>query len=175
LSTRKTKHKPVLYISQPITQFPDIMMQERYSTKDESPGKQVKASAVDTKKVVNETKNEHSYPQEREVVTHSGVDIHVEDEVESNSNPFDTKRNKHYSLQRVKHFKEMTVSERLVYLESFPEQLGPIYCLYLTETTTYTGILLNKYDETIEIKLPNNTKATITIKDLQEIRMLGFH
>jgi hypothetical protein len=176
LSTRKIKHKPVLYISQPITQFPNITMQERYSTKDESTKKQVKASneTIDTQKVVHrhQAETEQSY---EDVVKHSGEDKPVSDEVESTSNPFDTKRKKQSSLQRVKHFREMTVSERIVYLENFPIQLAPISCLYITETTTYTGTLLGKFEESIEIKLPNNTKATILIEDLQEIRMLGFH
>lgn len=175
MSTRKIKHKPVLYISQPTTKFPDIMMQERYSTRDESSTKQEKASneMIATKKVVYEqqTETERSFEE-----IGSDLDIHdYHDEVESSSNPFDTKRKKHHSLQRVKHFREMTVSEKLVYLENFPVQLGPISCLYITETTTYTGILLNKFEEAVEIKLPNTTKATIMIKDLQDIRMLGFH
>jgi Spore coat protein CotO len=152
------------------------MMQERYSTRDESSVKQVKASneMVDTKKVVHEHQIETELSYE-EIGNHSGLDIPDKDEVESNSNPFDTKRKKHYSLQRVKHFREMTVSEKLVYLENFPVQLAPIPCLYITETTSYTGILLNKFEESIEIKLPNNTKATIMVEDLQDIRMLGFH
>jgi hypothetical protein len=176
LSTRKTKHKPVLYISQPTTKFPDIMMQERYSTRDESSRKQAKNSneISDTKKVVNEhqIKTDHL---DIKNVNQDVVEISVEDEVESTSNPFDTKRKRHHSLQRVKHFREMNVSEKLSYLENFPVQLGPIFCLYFTETTTYTGNLLNRYEEQIEIRLPNNTKATIVVEDLQDIRMLGFH
>ncbi|WP_404331239.1 CotO family spore coat protein [Mesobacillus maritimus] len=176
MSTRKIKHKPVLYISQPITQFPDIMMQERYSTRDELYRKQVKSSneIADAKKVVNEHQIKTEY-RDREIVNKTDEVIPVADEVESTSNPFDTKRKRHYSLKRVKHFREMAVSEKLIYLENFPEQLGPIFCLYFTETTTYTGILLNNFEEKIEIQLPNNSQATIMIEELQDIRMLGFH
>lgn len=165
-----------MYISQPITQFPDIIMQERYSTRDDLSRKQVKASneIADTKKMVNQQQIKTEHP-DREIVEQTDEMIPVADEVESTSNPFDTNSKRQYSLKRVKHFREMTVSEKLIYLENFPEQLGPIFCLYFTETTTYTGILLNKFEETIEIQLPNNTKATIMIEELQDIRMLGFH
>jgi hypothetical protein len=179
LSTKKTKHKPVIYISQPITQFPDVMMQERYSSREETSRKSVEASNENVgvaKKVVSEhrTKTEQSNSYNK-VINDSSIDVPIENEVESNSNPFNTLRKKQYSLQRVKHFREMSVSEKLAYLEKFPEQLAPISCLYFTEATTYTGFLLNQFEDRIEIQLPNNTKASISLEDLQDIRMLGFH
>lgn len=177
MSTRKPKHQPVLYINQPITQFPDISMQERFSTREEPSGIQRKASNMlaDIDDTDHLSENDHSYSQNKHFVHHSEEESSGDDGRESHSNPFDTKRRTEYSFQRVKHFREMTVSEKITYLENYPIQLTPITCLYFTETTTYTGILLSNLDDSIEIQLPNHRKAVIDKADLKEIRMLGFH
>lgn len=177
MSTRKPKHQPVLYISQPITQFPDITMQERYSTREELSESSRKASNMLTDIDEHDSLTEigHSYSQKGHFVHQSEEESSSVDDREPYSNPFDTKRRTEYSFQRVKHFREMTVSEKIAYLENYPIQLAPISCLYLTRTTTYTGFLLSNLDDSIEIQLPNHRKAIIDKADLQEIRMLGFH
>lgn len=179
MSSRKINHKPMLYIRQPITQFPNIAMQDRYFTREE-PSKKGKHDKnrnmnelnVDTLKtdiVVD------SDIDEENLIKTNTIDSDFQDKVEADSNPFDTKRKKQYLFQRVKNFKEMSIDEKLIYLENFPEQLSPVSCLYITENTTYTGVLLNNLENLVEITLPNSSKASLDKSDILEIRMLGFH
>jgi hypothetical protein len=172
LSSEKIKHKPKLYISQPISQSPDIMMQRRYSTRNATPVNQPKDEQLFIEKNADMTLED---VETGDLHSQEGTSVQSSVEVESTSNPFDTKRKKQYSFQRVKNFKEMTIDEKLTYLENFPEQLEPVPCLFFTPNTTYTGILHRKTDDKIDIILPNHTQKTISKKELHEIRMLGFH
>ncbi|SEN15696.1 Spore coat protein CotO [Mesobacillus persicus] len=177
MSSRKVKHKPVLYISQPITKFPDVVMQYRYSTREESSKKIKKDKSLMANELnenVLKTVTDSSIGEEKfsETVT---VQEDFLEEAEADLTPFDTSRKRKYSFQRVKNFKEMSISEKIIYLENFPEQLAPVSCLYFTEQTTYTGVFLKNLEHQVEITLPNKTNVTIDKSEILEIRMLGFH
>lgn len=81
---------------------------------------------------------------------------------------------KRSSFNRVKPFKEMNNSERINYLLHFPKQLPPVPCIFQTEETSFKGILINKNETIIEIKLLDDTMATIEIDQIKEIKMIGF-
>ncbi len=152
-------------------------MQERYSTREEPSENQQNGSnkLAELDNSDHHTEVDHPYSQKGHFGHPSEEESSGDDGRASYSNPFDTKRRTEYSFQKVKHFREMTVTEKVDYLENYPIQLTPLTCLYFTETTTYTGILLNNLDDSIEIQLPNRRKAVIDKADLQDIRMLGFH
>ncbi|MCM3586167.1 spore coat CotO family protein [Mesobacillus maritimus] len=167
MSNRKTKHKPTLYISQPMFQFPKVIMQERYSTKEERFSEE--QTTVKEEHLSPASKDTDIEPVEIEIASNQ------ETEVESSSNPFDTKRKNHFTLQRVKHFREMTVAEKLAYLEHFPKQLNAVNCLYVLEDSTYTGVFIQNDNGLIEIKLSNGKNATLRQSEIKDIKMLGFH
>ncbi|MBM4764265.1 CotO family spore coat protein [Bacillus sp. B15-48] len=172
MSVKKLNHKPMLYIHTPITQFPDIIVQNRYSVREEIKNKKTEENLQLSKNGQTKQINDLTSSDESKNIPANPEKIDLE---ELSLNPFDTTRRKHFSMSRVKNFKDMDISEKLVYLENFPAQLKPVSCLYFTEITTYAGVLLSHSEEEIEIMLPNKTKTSLNKGDLQDIKMLGFH
>jgi len=79
-----------------------------------------------------------------------------------------------YSFKRVKSFKEMNTLEKLNYLDHFPKMLPPVPCIFATESSSVRGYLLNKTEDSIEIKLFNDKTLEIPIEQVIEIKMLGL-
>jgi len=68
----------------------------------------------------------------------------------------------------------MDVEEKLDYLANFPRQLPPVPCLFQTEGKAVRGILKEKNNREVIVKLFDQTESTILIKDLVEVRMVGL-
>jgi hypothetical protein len=196
LSSKKGKHRPLLYIDQPEVKFPTVIMQEVYSIKVSSHKEtnylqKEKAplsdlEAADYPNLAEESTEESAEQNillekvmEKELEESSTPALSIEDVQEQapalDSSPFDTKRKYDYSFRRVKNFKDLDIDEKLLYLENFPEQLSPVSCLYITPDTTYIGILTNNDGEAIEVQLRNGSSVALSKSDIQEIRMLGFN
>ncbi|WP_338449021.1 CotO family spore coat protein [Niallia oryzisoli] len=80
-----------------------------------------------------------------------------------------------YSFKRVKSFKEMNTLEKLNYLEHFPKLLPPVPCIFATGSSSVRGFLLNKTEDSVEIKLFNDKIMDIPIEQITEVKMLGLH
>lgn len=88
----------------------------------------------------------------------------------------EVKQKKHgYGLRRLKTFREMDIEEKLDYLHQFPKQLPPVPCLFQTANKALRGLLLDKTDDHIVLRLLDKSEATVGIKDLIEIRMIGLN
>ncbi|PLR97592.1 CotO family spore coat protein [Bacillus sp. T33-2] len=79
-----------------------------------------------------------------------------------------------YSFQRVKSFREMTIPERLSYLEGFPKQLPPVACTFKTGDKVYKGFLSKRNEDTIEIEDFENTIISLNIDGIKEINIVGY-
>ncbi|GIN62991.1 hypothetical protein J27TS8_29840 [Robertmurraya siralis] len=79
-----------------------------------------------------------------------------------------------FSFKRVKPFREMNIEEKLDYLTHFPRQLPPVPCLFQTEDKVLRGILKEKKEQEVIVKLFDKTEVTIPTKDLIEVRMIGL-
>lgn len=85
-----------------------------------------------------------------------------------------TRKQQSYSFKRVKSFKEMNTVERLNYLEHFPKLLPPVPCVFVTSNSSTKGYLVNKMEDSIEIKQFNDKKMQIPIEQLTEVKMIGL-
>ena len=85
-----------------------------------------------------------------------------------------TKKQAMYSFNRVKGFKEMTIVEKLNYLENFPKQLPPVPCIFMTKNSSIKGFLQKVTEEMIEIKQFNDKNIEQNMNDITDIRMIGL-
>ncbi|WP_141432779.1 CotO family spore coat protein [Bacillus sp. 03113] len=186
----KEKRKPLLYIEQPSFQIANWKMQEVYSrekAEKEKLAKQLEELRQEDIKADERKKNGYKginggwmkseLPEELKGDL-SSVEVHEAiqqfEREQQNEKRFQSTKNQPFSLKRLKSFKEMDTKERLEYLIKFPKQLPPVACVFQTETGSYKGILLNKEEEFIEIKLQNEETEKISIPSLVEVKMIGF-
>jgi hypothetical protein len=85
-----------------------------------------------------------------------------------------TKKQAMYSFNKVKGFKEMTILEKLKYLENFPKQLPPVPCIFMTKNSSIKGFLQKVREEIIEIKQFNDKNIEQNMNDITDIRMIGL-
>ncbi len=88
------------------------------------------------------------------------------------SNP--KRKKQSYSFNRVKSFKEMNTIERLNYLVHFPKLLPPVPCVFVTKSRSVKGFLMNKEEDSIEVKQFNDQMIQISIGELIEVKMIGL-
>ncbi|MFE8700412.1 CotO family spore coat protein [Cytobacillus sp. FJAT-54145] len=77
-------------------------------------------------------------------------------------------------LRKVKSFREMNTEERIQYLVNFPKQLPPVPCMVYTLSETYRGFITGRTEGEINLKLMDQKKKSILIKEIKEIKMAGF-
>lgn len=78
-------------------------------------------------------------------------------------------------FRRVKPFRAMSVNEKLNYLIAFPRPLTPVYCLFSTSDFSYSGILINQFEDEVEIKLLNGETAKIKTDAIKNIKIQVLH
>ncbi|WP_080847119.1 CotO family spore coat protein [Cytobacillus gottheilii] len=166
----KEKKEPLLYINQPNIHYPEVNMQSVFSSKKTKVEEEVQpevTAKVDTFKEEKRTEEVVASIENKQDV------IEEYDEQQSvQSNPFSKERKS--SFTRLKSFKEMTVLERLHYLDHFPKQLPPVACIFESTDSSVKGFLVNKTDFVIDVKTFNNNVETLDIRDLISVKMIGL-
>lgn len=186
------RKKPFLHIQQAEIQVPIRHMQEVYHSRKKEKKKQDKPELLH----VNE--GEENLSQEKKQLQNADLDANVErhpdlavneeikeeatesidkeKERSKESSPFLRHQEKKSgpTFQRLKSFKEMNILERLDYLINFPKQLIPVSCQFETEDQSIRGFLVNKTEESIEVRKHDGDVITIDIKSLKEVKMLGM-
>lgn len=190
MAIEKMNREPLLYIQQPDFNKPKIMMQTIYV----SPNSKGKSSreAVNEKKVSNHKDvTKYLVNTNDEVVdvillsenseVQEGRKEHTSENIQAIIEEYDSKyvySEQHtstgYPMNTIKSFKEMDINERISYLRNFPKKLPPVTCLYMTKDQLLRGFLVGKTDEKIEIKQLNQSIITLKIKEIIEIKMLGY-
>lgn len=178
MSKKKTKREPLLYIHQPDFTVIAGKMQESYSLKEaektkspmpkQSVVEESEVAVEEQRKSIGMTKvvpDEVALTPEEVQKTVEAYDQNAEQEAEK----------REYGMRRLKSFREMDIEERLVYLLHFPKQLPPVPCRFQTEKKEWRGILIEKTDEQIVLKLFDQSEITIPIQDLIAVRMIGLN
>lgn len=178
----KKEKEPLFYIQQPNFQFPETKMQTVYSSRTAELDRKKKqledrpehnATMNNTLKKTNDTAVEKVAEQEKVQKTIEKFEAEREEKEEAPSYSFTTEKRKP-SFQRVKSFKEMTTLERLDYLIDFPKQLPPIPCIFETDEKAIRGFLVSKDEESIKIKLFDESFEQISIQTLNQVKMIGL-
>ncbi|MFB6465360.1 CotO family spore coat protein [Cytobacillus sp. Hz8] len=190
MAMQKIKQEPILYIQQPEFNKPNIKMQaifvarnskgrilnERIDNPEEKEYQNRKETIVDTNDEVVEVmilseingtqveRYEQSSEQIQAII--EAYDAYFVETLQQLSTG--------YQIDKRKFFREMTIPERIQYLVNFPKEVPPVTCLYLTKDQLVRGFLINKNDECIEIKQLNQSIIKLKIRDITEIKMLGF-
>ncbi len=71
-------------------------------------------------------------------------------------------------------FKDLSVEDKIKYLLDLPDSVPKIRCEFITEDNMYRGILLEKKDSEIVVRVLGKENITITIEEINDIQMLGF-
>lgn len=179
MATKKQK-EPFFYILQPKINFPEANMQDVYSNREErkkkinSSNHKTVSEEINLEKADKKTEESNPLNQESEETTVLIEKYNAESGVrEAETSEHSTKQHAS-SFNRVKRFKEMNTLERLDYLIHFPKQLPPVPCIYDTDSGTFRGILIEKSDSDIEIKLLNGKTVDLPIDTIKEVRMIGL-
>jgi hypothetical protein len=200
----KQSRDPLLYIMQPAIQYPKANMQEKFVVTNkivkeqdnpllnedaknkfdsqteaetiEQANKETesKMELVKEKKVYkkgNSTYKEDLISNEVQDIIHN---YHLDRSDQEETDVKSTKKQAMYSFNRIKGFKEMTIVEKLNYLENFPKQLPPVPCIFMTKNSSIKGFLQKVTEEIIEIKQFNDKNIEQNMNDLTDIRMIGL-
>lgn len=200
----KPSRDPLLYIMQPAIQYPKANMQEKFVVtnkidkeqdipllNDDAKNKFDSQPGAETINQINEeTENKMAPVKEKKVskkgnstykkdlISNEVQDIihkyHLEQSDQGEIEDKSTKKQAMYSFNRIKGFKEMTILEKLNYLENFPKQLPPVPCIFMTKNSSIKGFLQKVMEEMIEIKQFNDKNIEQNINDLTDIRMIGL-
>lgn len=200
----KQSRDPLLYIMQPAIQYPKANMQEKFVVtnkivkeqdspllNEDAKNKFDSQTEAETIEPVNEETESKMEPVKEKKVYKKGNSTHKKDlisnEVQDIIHNYHLDRSDHeetdvkstkkqamYSFNRIKGFKEMTIVEKLNYLENFPKQLPPVPCIFMTKNSSIKGFLQKVTEEIIEIKQFNDKNIEQNMNDLTDIRMIGL-
>lgn len=190
---RKTdkKREPLFYIQQPPFQAPKGKMQDTFSAKKAQAQKKqlLKEKESEAKEkienkqtmTVEELGKESGVfgkkPNKDEAAKLStGEESIQKDDKEKNDSVSQSNSHPHHSsFNRVKPFREMNVLEKVEYLHNFPKQLPPVPCQFQTAQEVFRGIIKEKSEHEVVLALLNQGEAVIPIKDIIDIKMMGFN
>jgi Spore coat protein CotO len=200
----KQSRDPLLYIMQPAIQYPKATMQEKFVVtnkivkeqdspllNEDAKNKFDSQTEAETIEPVNEETESKMEPAKEKKVYKKGNSTHKKDlisnEVQDIIHNYHLDRSDHeetdvkstkkqamYSFNRIKGFKEMTIVEKLNYLENFPKQLPPVPCIFMTKNSSIKGFLQKVTEEMVEIKQFNDKNIEQNMNDLTDIRMIGL-
>ena len=85
-----------------------------------------------------------------------------------------TSKQHSYSFKRVKSFKEMSTTEKLNYLVHFPKLLPPVPCIFVTGNSSVRGFLVNRTEDSVEVKQFNEKILHIPIEKITDIKLIGI-
>lgn len=149
-------------------------MQETYSLKQ---AEQRKLQQPSVSKENEEKQNKKSKDRRMLEETNNLSSEQIQKTIEDyDQKQTEVKQSKHgYGLRRLKSFREMNIEEKLDYLYQFPKQLPPVPCLFQTGSKALRGLLLEKTEDHIVLRLLDKSEATVAIQDLIEVRMIGLN
>lgn len=152
MSNRKYARNPMLYIEQPDNKNPRATMQHDYRTKKISSG----------------IKNRNFLDEEREA-------RQKEESVEFEEEEPEEKQEIVLPEESRKKFNDRTLEEKINYFAEAPEYAPKRKCEIKTEKKTYRGIITERDDEHVYIRVGNRARAMkIMIHEIKNIRLLGF-
>jgi hypothetical protein len=163
---KNTKKGPLLYVSQTFLNTPIKNMQEVFTTRQE-----VQLPIEEPK--LEEEQNKKKFFEVSLAKTDLPKEPRVKEVKQEKTNK--TNQENQRIFNRVKAFKEMSLLERLEYLDNFPKALPPVPCVFYTEEKNYQGYLVEYNEQDVNIRIPNQTIETIPFRSIKDILMIGIN
>lgn len=136
--------------------------------------KQVKAVEQQANKDISADQSPQKQELDQKVVQEVINQYHNQTQESDDSRGTSRGKQHSYTFKRVKSFKEMNTLEKLNYLEHFPKLLPPVPCIFATGSSSVRGFLLNKTEDSVELRLFNDKIMQIPIEQITEVKMLGL-
>jgi hypothetical protein len=163
---KNTKKGPLLYVSQTFLNTPIKNMQEVFTTRQE-----VQLPIEEPK--LEEEQNKKKFFEVSLAKTDLPKESRVKEVKQEKTNKINQENQRIFN--RVKAFKEMSLLERLEYLDNFPKALPPVPCVFYTEEKNYQGYLVEYNEQDVNIRIPNQTIETIPFRSIKDILMIGIN
>ncbi|MFS0672022.1 CotO family spore coat protein [Ornithinibacillus sp. 179-J 7C1 HS] len=187
MKRKKYAREPLLYIHQPTISSPTAPMQHSYTTprKTKTTSDFTPQSTKEPEKTQNIKKKRPSLDAFSKGVTNTNevmeqpkvkkkrpsIQIQEDVEAESSSSLFEESIDE--NSEERKKFKDMSIMEKIDYFINTPSHLPRMRCEVITDEKKYRGIILEKENELIAMRVGRRT-TRISINDIKEIRLLGF-
>ncbi|MFA1818926.1 CotO family spore coat protein [Virgibacillus oceani] len=159
MAKKKYARDPMLYIQQPDNKHPRASMQYSYRTK--------KNSFASENGIYSRSRS--FFDEEREArQNEENVELEEdESDEEKEDNPAEENKRKQ--------FNERTLEEKIKYFADTPDYVPRKKCEIKTEHKTYRGIIAEKDEEHVFIRVGNRARTVkIAINEIKNIKLLGF-
>lgn len=181
---RKIAQEPMLYIAQPELKSATASMQSHYrtpvkksgKTKAPEPESSIKEKELRKRQVDNKKESRITEKGQEEAVEGKKTEKEkqekkkdVQEQKPSDKNHDDTNKGKR---QR---FREMTIEDKVEYFVGLPKQVPRMKCEVRTTVETYRGLIVDYKEGVVHMKtIKRPYDREVNIKDIQNIRLLGF-
>ncbi|MEN2466737.1 CotO family spore coat protein [Ornithinibacillus sp. FSL M8-0202] len=187
MKRRKYAREPLLYIHQPTVDTPTAPMQHSYTSTKKQTNQSVSSSPTHSEAGAKSQETIKKRPSLNAFSTGiSNANEVKEPQVKKRRPSFPTQdleemESSSSSLEEVsednklerKKFKEMTLMEKIDYFIKTPSHLPRMRCEVVTNDNKYRGIMLDKENEVIKMRVGRRT-TEVSIEDITDIRLLGF-
>ncbi|WP_163972050.1 CotO family spore coat protein [Oceanobacillus halotolerans] len=174
MGKKKYAKDPLLYIRQPEIKTPEANMQDHYTTpkkkQEESRNKQKRQGKPIKRQGFKDNSSHHQPFTDGELYEEEDVDIHVDEEKESDE--IEESRDEDQGTNRKK-FKEMTLTEKVDYLAQRPSYVPNLKCEVKTMERKYRGIITDYKDDHVHMRV-GRRNAEIPFDTITDIRLVGF-
>lgn len=166
MSKNKSKG-PLLYINQPFARTPATNMQDVYTSKQET--------ELLEEEIPVEEENKRKISLAKKELTNEQIQK-VENRIENpqTTSTTTTQVKRHSTLNRVKPFKEMNITERLDYLINYPVVLPPPPCVFVSDEKNYQGYLIEYDGHEATIRFHDQTTQTVPVNTLKDVILIGL-
>ena len=178
LSKSDESKKPFMYIHQPYIQVNEANNQEIYISRS---NKRMVEQVQEVKREVEQPKPKKMYENYSDSSFDSSFDFSFEIEEQPKIEIKEVEEHPVGEFKKVKpqftrrpSFKELSIIEKIKYLENYPTQLPPVHCSYKLESEMIKGKLDGVNDSHIELILEDGSTQIIEISTIQDILLPGL-
>ena len=173
MSSSDEKKRPFLYIHQPYIEVNEVNNQEVYISKGKR--QRMTEDIPENKTEIEQTKpkkaKSYSIPPLSAI---DDTDPHEVKRVEMEQKDLVEIKEVRPKFNRRRPFKELSIREKIAYIENYPSQLPPVSCFYKLPDRTLQGKLVRVSDSHLELTQENGDKQVIEIEEILEIRLPGL-
>ncbi|MFT8321076.1 MAG: CotO family spore coat protein [Bacillus sp. (in: firmicutes)] len=173
---KKGEKTPNLFVQKSNRPVVNNTMQATFSVKKSKQEKQKAKLKEQMEEKMQLQEKKKAEVEKKAKYTETSVEVQKQIE-EYNKKQADTVKEedaKKPAFRRLKSFKEMTIEEKLVYLLNFPKQLPPVACIIITDNHNTRGFVIGKDEQSVQIKLMNESVMKISLQSIKEVKMIGL-
>ncbi len=162
LTKEKQDKDPMLYIHQPKFHKPIPQMQETFRWKKE------------TVPVEKSDKKKKEKKRVRPIDEWESYEFASKNNLESKESITEETQSIKKGMKPLKAFKDMTVNEKLYYLNRHPLKSAPMSCEFITSHLRVKGKLIELNDQSIKVGTLNGEEVNLPISEINEVSIIAF-